>query len=144
MFTLASSVFDHFQFTLIQGPNISGSYAIFFFTALDFTFTTRHLHIWALFPLWFSLFISSGAVSPLFSSIILGTHRPGEFIFQCHIFLPFHTVHGVVKARILKWFAILFCIPFSSRQSCRPPEMSYILVLRTHGCVTVHSITRCG
>ena len=29
---------------------------------------------------------------------------------QCHIFLPFHTVHGVLKARILKWFAI----PFSS------------------------------
>ena len=27
-----------------------------------------------------------------------------------HIFLPFHTVHGVLKARILKWFAI----PFSS------------------------------
>ena len=35
---------------------------------------------------------------------------PGEFIFQCPIFLPFHTVHGVLKARILKWFAI----PFSS------------------------------
>ena len=24
------------------------------------------------------------------------------------IFLPFHTVHGVLKARILKWFAIPF------------------------------------
>ena len=33
-----------------------------------------------------------------------------EFIFQCHVFLPFHTVHWVLKARILKWFAI----PFSS------------------------------
>ena len=31
-------------------------------------------------------------------------------IFQCPIFLPFHTVHGVLKARILSWFAI----PFSS------------------------------
>ena len=29
-------------------------------------------------------------------------------IFQCHIFLPFHTVHGVLKARIPKWFAIPF------------------------------------
>jgi len=38
------------------------------------------------------------------SSSILGTYRPGEFIFQCPIFLPFHTVHGVLKARILKWF----------------------------------------
>ena len=44
------------------------------------------------------------------SSSILGTYRPGEFIFQCPIFLSFHTVHGVLKARILKWFAI----PFSS------------------------------
>ena len=32
----------------------------------------------------------------------------GEFIFQCPMFLPFHTVHGVLKARILKWFAIHF------------------------------------
>ena len=48
--------------------------------------------------------------SPLFSSSILGICRPEEFIFQCHIFLPFHTVHGVLKATILKWLAI----PFSS------------------------------
>ena len=27
---------------------------------------------------------------------------------QCPIFLPFRTVHGVLKARILKWFAISF------------------------------------
>ena len=33
-----------------------------------------------------------------------GTYRTEEFIFQCHIFLPFHTVHGVLKARMLKWF----------------------------------------
>ena len=31
-------------------------------------------------------------------------------IFQCPFFLPFHTVHEVLKATILKWFAI----PFSS------------------------------
>ena len=28
-------------------------------------------------------------------------------IFWCCIFLPFHTVHGVLSARILEWFAIL-------------------------------------
>ena len=55
-------------------------------------------------------FILSEFTSPLISSSILGTYRPGEFIFQCPIFLPFHTVHGVLKARILKWFSI----PFSS------------------------------
>ena len=30
----------------------------------------------------------------------------GEFLIQYPIILPFHTVHGVLKARILKWFAI--------------------------------------
>ena len=43
-----------------------------------------------------------------FSSSILGPYQPGEFIFQCPIFLLFHIVHGVLKARILKQFAILF------------------------------------
>ena len=52
--------FEHFQFTLIHGPNIPGSYAVLFFTASDFTFTTRHVHTWALFLLWLSLFIPSG------------------------------------------------------------------------------------
>ena len=107
VFTLAI-LFDHFQFTLIHGPNIPGSYAILFFTASDFTFTSRHIHSWALFPLWLSPFIPSGAISPLLSSSILGTYQPGEFIFQCHIFLPFHSVHGVLKRRMLKWLAILF------------------------------------
>ena len=44
----------------------------------------------------------------LFPSSILDTYRPKLFIFQGHIFLPFHTVHRVLEARILKWFAILF------------------------------------
>ena len=55
-------------------------------------------------------FILSGVIAPLISSSILGTYQPGELIFHCHIFLPFHTVHWVLQARILKWFAI----PFSS------------------------------
>ena len=75
---------------------------------LDFTFTRRHIHNWALFLLWLSLFIPFGAISLLFCSSILGTYLPGGFIFQCHIFLSFHTVHGVLKVRILKRFAILF------------------------------------
>ena len=74
--------FAHFQFTLIHGPNIPGSYAILFFTELGFTFTTRHTHSSALFPLWLRLFILSGAISPLFSSSILDIYQPGEFSFQ--------------------------------------------------------------
>ena len=54
---------DHIQFTLIHGPNVPSSYAILFFTALDFTFTTRHIHNWASFPLWPSCFILSGTIS---------------------------------------------------------------------------------
>ena len=103
-------LFDHFQFTLIHGPNIPGCYAILFFTASDFTSITSDIHNWALFLLWPHLFILSGVISPLFSSCILGTYQPGDFIFQCPIFLPFHTLHGVLKAGILKWFAF----PFSS------------------------------
>ena len=63
---------------------------------------------WVLFLLWLHLFILSGVFSLLISSSISGTSRPGELIFQCPIFLPFHTVHGVLKARILKRFAIPF------------------------------------
>ena len=38
-------MFDHLLFTLIHGSNIPGSCAILFFPALDFTFTTRHIHM---------------------------------------------------------------------------------------------------
>ena len=85
------------QFTLIHGPNIPGSYAILFFTELDFTSINSHIHNWALLLLWVSFFILSGVISPLFPSSILGTYQPGEFIFQCHIFFSFHTVCGVLK-----------------------------------------------
>ena len=59
-----------------------------------------------LFLFYFHPFIFSGVISPLISSSILVTYQPVEFIFQYPIILPFHTVHGVLKARILKWFAI--------------------------------------
>ena len=62
-----------------------------------YTFTTRHIHKCVLFLLFLSLFIPSGPTSLLFSSSILGTYQLGEFIFQCHIFLPFHIVHGILK-----------------------------------------------
>ena len=79
-------------------------------TAPDLVSITCHIHNYMLFLLWFHPFILSGIISPLISSSILGTYRPGEFISQYLIFLPFHAVYGVLKARILKWFAI----PFSS------------------------------
>ena len=101
-------LFDHFQFALIHGPNIPGSYAVLLFIASDFTSITSHFHNCLLFLLWLCLFILSGVISPLISGSILGTYCPGEFIYQCPVFLPFHTVHEVLKARILKLFAIAF------------------------------------
>ena len=95
---------------MIHGPNIPVSYAIFLFTASDLASVTIHIHNWVLFLPWSHPFILSGVISPLIFISILGTYRPGEFLFQYTINLPFPTVHGVLKARILKWFAI----PFSS------------------------------
>ena len=98
---------DHLQFTLVHGLIIPGSYAILFFTASDFTSISSHIHNWALFLLWLcssfflELFLHS---SPLAHRHLLTR----EFIFQWHIFLPFHTVHGVLMTRILKWFPIPF------------------------------------
>ena len=96
-------LFDHFQFAFIYGPNFPGSYTILLFTASVFTSITSHTRNWVLFLLWLRHFILSGIISPQISSSILGTYRPGEFIFK-----PFHTFHGALKARILKWFAIPF------------------------------------
>ena len=80
--------------------------------------------------------------SPLFSRSILGTYWPGEFIFQCPIFLSFHTVHGVLKARMLKWFAI----PFSSgprfvRTLYHDPSV-YMAVLHgpAHSFIELHKV----
>ena len=43
-----------------------------------------------------------------FPNSMLDTFYPGGggvAIFWCHIFLPFHTVHEVLTARIMEWFA---------------------------------------
>ena len=93
---------------LIHGPNIPGSYAILLFTASNLASFTSPIHKWALFLLWLHPFILSGVISSLISSSILDTYWPGEFLFQYPIILPFHTVYGILKARILKWFAITF------------------------------------
>ena len=102
-FTLAISV-CHFKFTLIHGSNIPGSYAILLFITSDFTSITSDIHNWVLFLLWLCLFTLSGVISPLISSSILGTYCLGSSSFSVHV------VYGVLKAWILKWFAI----PFSS------------------------------
>ena len=54
---------------------------------------------WVLFLLWFHPFILSGVISQLISSSILGTYRPGEFLFKYLIILPFYILNGILKAR---------------------------------------------
>ena len=49
-----------------------------------------------------SLFIVSIAISLLFPSSVLDTFQRGEFIFWYHTFLPFHPLHKVLTASILK------------------------------------------
>ena len=92
------------MFTLIHGPNLPGCYAVFFFTASDFTFTIRHIHKRALYPLWFELFILSGVISPLFSSNILDTSWPGGG-------------GGVVSFSVL-YFGLFILFMVFQRQEC--------------------------
>ena len=115
MFTLAISCLT--TYNLINGPNLPGFYAVLLFATSDFITVTSHIDNWVLFLLWLLSFIHSGVISPLISSNILGTYGPWEFLFQDPIIFPFHTVHGVLKARILKWFAISFS---SVSHSVRP------------------------
>ena len=79
---------------LIHGPDIPCSYAILLLTASDLASNTSHIHNWVLFLLWLHLFILFEVISPPTSSSILGTYRPGEFIFQCQ---AFHIVYRVLK-----------------------------------------------
>ena len=69
------------------------------------------------FPRWPIRFILSVAISNcplLFPGSILDIFRNRGLIFRCHIFLLFYTVHGVLAARILEWFAF-------------PPSVDYVL-----------------
>ena len=80
-----------------------------FFKASDFTSTTRDIHNWALFLLWLSLFTPFGAICLLSSTSTLGIYQAGEFIFQCRIFLPFHSVDAskvmlkILQARLQQY-----------------------------------------
>ena len=97
--------------TLVVSPDTSTTGRCFCFGSISSFFLELFLH-------WFPV-------------ALLGTYWPGEFIFQCPIFLPFHIVHEVIKARILKWFA------FPSPMDPVLPELSTM----THpSWVALHSM----
>ena len=79
-------LFDHFQFALIYGPNILGSYAISLFTASNPASITSPIHNWVLFLLWLHTFILSGVISLLIQQHIghlltWGVHLSVSYLF---------------------------------------------------------------
>ena len=54
-----------------------------------------------------SFFLGTISISPpLFPSSILDTFGPGGLLFRCPIFLSLYTVHEILMASILGWFAV--------------------------------------
>ena len=70
---------------------------------------SSHIHNWVLFLLWLYPFILSGVSSPLISSSILGTNRPGAFFFQCPIFCLFILFMGFSRQEY--WSGLPFPSP---------------------------------
>ena len=106
LFTLAISYLTTFNLPWFLDLTFQ-VYAIFFFTASEFTpssvtSTTGH-------------YFRFGSVSSFFLELFLHSSpvtywappNLGSSSFSV-ISLPFRTVHGILKARILKWFAIPF------------------------------------
>ena len=101
------------------------------------TFATRHIHNWTLFPLWLSSF-HSGAIScsspvAYWTPTYMGVHLSVSYL------LPVCTVRGVLKAWMLRWFAI----PFSS-DPCfiRLSTMTHLSRVALHGMA--HSFIELG
>ena len=122
---------DWTEFVLIHGPNTPSSYTKCSLQHWTLLPPTSHIHNCVLFLLSLHLFIISVVISPLISCSILGTYRPGEFIFQYPIILPFHTVHWGIKARILKWFAISISKKVKVAQFC--PSLCDAMDYTVHG-----------
>ena len=77
----------------------------------------------------------SGTVSncfPLFYSSTLNTFKPGELIFWCHVFLPFHSVYGIIQAEY--WSRLPF-----------PPAVDHVLseffIMPCLSWVVLHGVT---
>ena len=108
MFTLAISCLATSNLSWFMDLTFRFLYHIVLYSIGLYFHHQTHLWLGVMFLFWPSHLILSGAISnyPLhFPSSILDIFIPGELIL-CHIFLPFHTAHGVLAARILEWFAI--------------------------------------
>ena len=121
-------LFDHFQFALIHGSDIPGSYAILLFTALDLASITSHIHSWVLFLLWlhpfmgYSSWVAKSRTRLKCLSSLAGEQRiiikPGKATQGSEVIVAQscptlcdhmdYTVHGILQARILEWVAFPF------------------------------------
>ena len=115
-------LFDHFQFALIYGPDIPGSYAILLFTASDLASITSYIHNLVLFLLWLQTFILSGVISPLISSSILGTSDLGSSSFSALSFCLFILFMGFSKQEY--WSGLPFPSPVKSDYQIRSDQIS--------------------
>ena len=126
MFTLAiscltTSNLPWFMNLTLQVP------MILFFTGSNFTSITSHIHSWALFSLWVHPFILSGVISPLFSSSILGTNQPGEFIFQCQSFCLFILLMVFSRQEYWPGLPFLFqCTTFCQNSPLWPVHLGWL------------------
>ena len=73
-------------------------------------FHHQYIHCWLSVPPWPSCITLSGAISncpPLLPSSIEDTFWSGGAHLLVSYFLPFHTLHGVIAARILEYVHLL-------------------------------------
>ena len=132
-------LFDHFQFALIHGPDISGSYAILLFTTLDLASVTSHIHNWVLFLLWLHPFILSGVICPLISSSLLGSYWPVEFLFQYPIILPFILFMGFSRQEYWSSLPLQVSLSITKSQSSFK-LMSIESMMRSNHLVLCHPL----
>ena len=101
-------MFGHFQFAFIHGPDIPGSYVILLFITLDLASLFQQSHpqlcvvffFGSIFSFFLQLFLHRSPVA-YWTSTGLGSS-------SFSVLFAFYTVHGVLKAGILKRFAISF------------------------------------
>ena len=109
MFTLAISCLSTFNLLWFMDLTVSGSYAVLFFIASYFTFTTRPIQIRTSSQLWLSLFILYGAISLLFSNSILDVYWRDIHHSVLYLFSFSHCSWGSLSKN-----SEVICIPFSS------------------------------
>ena len=94
----------------------------------DTSTTEHHFHFGPAASFFLDLLVIALSSSPVAYWI---PSDLGGLIFWCHIFLPFHTVHGVLQARILAWTLISYqSTTFCKNSSVRPGHPGWLC---THG-----------